>query len=92
MYGLELLKETDFLNELECHDIYSDATSLIKLITSIIKPPLLLGQKKTAANREAFLNRSRLPGWNLLILDSRFANCKSFRMFELSNVPLNEET
>jgi len=55
MYGLELLKETDFLNELECHDIYSDATSLIKLITSIIKPPLLLGQKKQPQTVKLFL-------------------------------------
>lgn len=37
MYWLELLKETDFLNETEFESIYSDATELIKLITSIIK-------------------------------------------------------
>ena len=37
MYWLELLKETDFLSVLEFESIYSDATELIKLITSIIK-------------------------------------------------------
>ena len=37
MYWLELLKETEFLNETEFESIYSDATELIKLITSIIK-------------------------------------------------------
>ena len=37
IYWLELLKQTDFLNEIEFESIYSDATELIKLITSIIK-------------------------------------------------------
>jgi four helix bundle protein len=37
MYWLELLKETEFINEQEFNSIYSDATELIKLITSIIK-------------------------------------------------------
>ena len=37
MYWLELLKETDILSESEFESIYSDATELIKLITSIIK-------------------------------------------------------
>jgi four helix bundle protein len=37
MYWLELLKETDFLEMSEFESIYSDATELIKLITSIIK-------------------------------------------------------
>lgn len=37
MYWLELLKETEFLNDAEFESIYSKATELIKLITSIIK-------------------------------------------------------
>ncbi len=37
MYWLELLKETEYLKETEFDSIYSDATELIKLITSIIK-------------------------------------------------------
>lgn len=37
MYWLELLKESDILSESEFESIYSDATELIKLITSIIK-------------------------------------------------------
>ena len=30
MYGLELLKETDFLSEIEFQNNYSDATALVK--------------------------------------------------------------
>ena len=37
MFWLELLKETDYLNQTEFDSIYPDATELIKLITSIIK-------------------------------------------------------
>lgn len=37
MYWLELLKETAFINKSEFESLYSDATELMKLITSIIK-------------------------------------------------------
>ncbi|MEO8239295.1 MAG: four helix bundle protein [Flavobacterium sp.] len=37
VYWLELLKATDYLNEKEFENINNDATSILKLITSIIK-------------------------------------------------------
>lgn len=37
LYWLELLRETDYLSTQEFESINSDATELIKLITSIIK-------------------------------------------------------
>ena len=37
MNGLESLKETDFLTEMEGVSIYSDATARMKLVTSLIK-------------------------------------------------------
>jgi four helix bundle protein len=36
MYWLELLKETEFLKEIEFNSIYQDANELIKIIRSII--------------------------------------------------------
>jgi len=35
-YWLELLKETEFLNEAEFNSIYNDATELLKILKSII--------------------------------------------------------
>lgn len=37
LYWLELLKATDYLNEKEFENINNDATSILKLITSILK-------------------------------------------------------
>lgn len=37
IYWLELLKETDYLNETEFESLNSDAVEIIKLITTIIK-------------------------------------------------------
>jgi four helix bundle protein len=37
IYWLELLKETDYLNESEFESLHNDALEIIKLITSIIK-------------------------------------------------------
>lgn len=37
MYWLELLRSTDYLKEKEFESIYTDATEIIKLLTSIIK-------------------------------------------------------
>jgi len=37
MYWLELLKETDYLNESEFESLNKDAVEIIKLLTSIIK-------------------------------------------------------
>ncbi|CAM4004262.1 MULTISPECIES: four helix bundle protein [Flavobacterium] len=37
IYWLELLKVTDYLNEKEYENMVNDATSILKLITSIIK-------------------------------------------------------
>lgn len=37
MYWLELLKETKYVNEKEFKSIYTDATEIIKLLTSILK-------------------------------------------------------
>ena len=37
IYWLELLKETDYLNETEFESLNSDAVDIIKLVTSIIK-------------------------------------------------------
>ena len=36
IYWLELLKETDYLTEIEFQSIYADATELLKIIRSII--------------------------------------------------------
>ena len=36
-YWLELLKETDYINEKEFNSIYGDAEELVKLLVSIIK-------------------------------------------------------
>jgi four helix bundle protein len=36
MYWLELLKETNYINENEFNSIYNDATELLKIIRSII--------------------------------------------------------
>ncbi|WP_278020584.1 four helix bundle protein [Flavobacterium ginsengisoli] len=37
VYWLELLKATDYLNEKEFENIYNDAITILKLITSILK-------------------------------------------------------
>jgi four helix bundle protein len=37
VYWLELLKATDYLNEKEFKNIYDDAITILKLITSILK-------------------------------------------------------
>ena len=37
VYWLELLKATDYLNEKEFDNIYDDAITILKLITSILK-------------------------------------------------------
>lgn len=37
IYWLELLKETDYLDESEFESLHSDAVEIIKLLTSIIK-------------------------------------------------------
>ena len=37
IYWLELLKETDYLNESEFESLNKDAVEIIKLLTSIIK-------------------------------------------------------
>ena len=37
IYWLELMKETDYLNETEFESLNSDAVEIIKLITTIIK-------------------------------------------------------
>ncbi|MEN2490388.1 four helix bundle protein [Flavobacterium sp. B11] len=37
VYWLELLKATDYLNEKEFKNIYNDAITILKLITSILK-------------------------------------------------------
>jgi four helix bundle protein len=37
VYWLELLKATDYLNEKEFENIYSDGIAILKLITSILK-------------------------------------------------------
>ncbi|MBF4473250.1 four helix bundle protein [Flavobacterium sp. HJJ] len=37
VYWLELLKATDYLNEKEFENIYDDAITILKLITSILK-------------------------------------------------------
>ena len=37
IYWLELMKETDYLNDSEFESLYNDAIEIIKLITSIIK-------------------------------------------------------
>jgi four helix bundle protein len=37
VYWLELLKATDYLNEKEFENIYEDAITILKLITSILK-------------------------------------------------------
>ncbi|WP_281228317.1 four helix bundle protein [Flavobacterium aquiphilum] len=37
VYWLELLKATDYLNEKEFENIYNDAITFLKLITSILK-------------------------------------------------------
>ncbi len=37
LYWLELLKETDYLDETQFNSLHQDATELIKLLTSIIK-------------------------------------------------------
>jgi len=36
MYWLELLKETNYINEIEFNSIYNDASELLKIIRSII--------------------------------------------------------
>ncbi|MFB1003152.1 MAG: four helix bundle protein [Bacteroidia bacterium] len=37
LYWLELMKETDYLREVEFKSIHSDATEVLKLLTSILK-------------------------------------------------------
>jgi len=37
VYWLELLRATDYLNEKEFQNIYNDAITILKLITSILK-------------------------------------------------------
>lgn len=51
VYWLELLKATDYLNEKEFENIYNDAVSILKLITSIIKTSKIhLASKKLTTN------------------------------------------
>lgn len=45
MYWLELLKETEYLSEKLFNSIYTDATELIKMLTSIIKTTKANNQK-----------------------------------------------
>ena len=51
VYWLELLKATDYLNEKEFENIYKDAITILKLITSIIKTSKnQLASKKLTTN------------------------------------------
>lgn len=51
IYWLELLKATDYLNEKEFENIYNDAITILKLITSIIKTSKSqLASKKLTTN------------------------------------------
>ncbi|MFC2100398.1 four helix bundle protein [Bacteroidota bacterium] len=44
MYWLELLKETDYLNQDEFNEIYSESNEILKILKSII---LTIKKKKT---------------------------------------------